>query len=99
MNHLKKLEDRSIFILREAYANFKDLAMLWSVGKDSTVLLWLTKPIRSPSRNPGEIIEELRAGKLKNVAERSGRAQDQDDGGGLCRCRRTSRGCKRRFAG
>ncbi|MCJ7518565.1 MAG: sulfate adenylyltransferase subunit CysD, partial [Anaerolineaceae bacterium] len=28
---------------REAYANFKNLGMLWSMGKDSTVLLWLTK--------------------------------------------------------
>ncbi len=43
MNHLKKLEDRSIFILRESYANFRDLAMLWSIGKDSTVLLWLAR--------------------------------------------------------
>jgi sulfate adenylyltransferase subunit 2 len=43
MSHLKSLEDRSIFILREAYANFRDLAMLWSIGKDSTVLLWLAK--------------------------------------------------------
>lgn len=43
MTHLKKLEDQSIFILREAYANFKDLGMLWSIGKDSTVLLWLAR--------------------------------------------------------
>lgn len=43
MMHLKVLEDKSIFILREAYASFKDLAMLWSIGKDSTVLLWLAR--------------------------------------------------------
>lgn len=43
MNHLDQLEHQSIFIMREAYANFDDLAMLWSVGKDSTVLLWLAK--------------------------------------------------------
>ena len=41
--HLKDLESRSIFILREAYANFRDLGMLWSIGKDSTVLLWLCR--------------------------------------------------------
>ncbi len=42
MNHLDELEATSVHILREAYANFKNLGMLWSMGKDSTVLLWLT---------------------------------------------------------
>jgi sulfate adenylyltransferase subunit 2 len=43
MNHLDKLENRSVHILREAYANFRNLCMLWSIGKDSTVLLWLAR--------------------------------------------------------
>ncbi len=43
MEHLKELEYRSVYILREAYANFKSLGMLWSMGKDSTVLLWLAR--------------------------------------------------------
>jgi sulfate adenylyltransferase subunit 2 len=43
MDHLDQLENTSIHILREAYANFKQLGMLWSIGKDSTVLLWLTR--------------------------------------------------------
>ncbi len=43
MTHLEKLESISIRIIREAYANFKDLCMLWSIGKDSTVMLWLTR--------------------------------------------------------
>lgn len=42
-NYLDKLEARSIHILREAYANFKNLCMLWSIGKDSTVLLCLAR--------------------------------------------------------
>ena len=37
MDHLDELENQSIFILREAYKNFKNLAMLWSIGKDSNV--------------------------------------------------------------
>jgi sulfate adenylyltransferase subunit 2 len=41
--HLKRLEHISVHILREAYASFKNLAMLWSIGKDSTVLLWLAR--------------------------------------------------------
>ena len=42
-DHLDALEARSVFLLREAYANFKHLCMLWSIGKDSTVLLWLAR--------------------------------------------------------
>lgn len=43
MDHLKELESISVHILREAYANFKNLGMLWSIGKDSTVLVWLAR--------------------------------------------------------
>lgn len=43
MDHLDRLEAYSIYILREAYKKVGRLGMLWSIGKDSTVLLWLTK--------------------------------------------------------
>ena len=43
MNHLDKLEAQSVYILREAYREFKNICMLWSIGKDSTVLLWLAR--------------------------------------------------------
>lgn len=43
MNHLDKLEAQSVYIFREAYRDFKNLVMLWSIGKDSTVLLWLAR--------------------------------------------------------
>src|SRR6185295_12954084 len=43
MSHLDQLESRSVHIFREAYAAFDRLAMLWSIGKDSTVLLWLAR--------------------------------------------------------
>jgi len=35
---LDQLENQSIYILRQAYNKFDPLAMLWSIGKDSTVL-------------------------------------------------------------
>ncbi len=41
--HLDALESQSVYILREAYRKFRRLAMLWSVGKDSSVLLWLMR--------------------------------------------------------
>ena len=43
MDYLSKLENQSIYILREAFNKFDHLAMLWSIGKDSTVLLWLAR--------------------------------------------------------
>jgi len=43
MDRLDELESQSIFILREAYREFKQIVMLWSIGKDSTVLLWLAR--------------------------------------------------------
>lgn len=43
MTKLEQLEAQSVYIFREAYREFKNLAMLWSIGKDSTVLLWLAR--------------------------------------------------------
>ena len=43
LSKLEALEAQSVYILREAYRQFKNMAMLWSIGKDSTVLLWLAR--------------------------------------------------------
>jgi len=43
LSRLELLEARSVHILREAYREFSNLCMLWSIGKDSTVLLWLAR--------------------------------------------------------
>ncbi len=42
-----------------------------------------TPPVDSTAKNVADIVKELREGKFKNIAERSGRAQDKEDGGGL----------------
>jgi len=42
-SHLRELEKKSIAIIREAKAQFKNPAVLWSTGKDSTATLWLCK--------------------------------------------------------
>jgi sulfate adenylyltransferase subunit 2 len=41
--HLDALESQSIYILREAYRKIEPLGMLWSIGKDSNVMLWLAR--------------------------------------------------------
>lgn len=43
LDRLDELEAQSVYILREGYREFRNLAMLWSIGKDSTVLLWLAR--------------------------------------------------------
>ena len=43
MTHLDYLEAKSIYIIREAYKQYHNVAQLWSIGKDSTTLLWLTR--------------------------------------------------------
>jgi sulfate adenylyltransferase subunit 2 len=47
-----------------------------------------TNPVNSNAKNVADIITELKSGKFANIAERSGRAQDKDDGGGLETLRR-----------
>ena len=47
-----------------------------------------THAVDSVSRNVDDIILELQSGKFANIAERSGRAQDKADGGGLETLRR-----------
>ncbi|MGB0670379.1 MAG: sulfate adenylyltransferase subunit CysD [Rhodospirillales bacterium] len=41
MDHLDRLEHQSVFIFREAYNRLDNIGMLWSLGKDSNVMLWL----------------------------------------------------------
>src|SRR5262245_32837716 len=43
MTHLDQLEAQSVYILREAFNRIEKLAMLWSLGKDSNVMVWLAK--------------------------------------------------------
>ncbi len=43
MDHLDKLESESIYILREAFNKIGRLGLLWSLGKDSGVLVWLAR--------------------------------------------------------
>jgi len=43
MSNLDALENQSIYIFREAYNNIAKLGMLWSLGKDSNVMLWLAR--------------------------------------------------------
>ncbi len=43
VDSIKDLEEKSLYVLREAQARFKNLSALWSTGKDSTVLVALAR--------------------------------------------------------
>jgi len=43
MDHLDALESQSIYIFREAFNRLNNIAMLWSLGKDSNVMVWLAR--------------------------------------------------------
>ena len=49
--HLKSLEAESIYIFREVAASFDRPVMLYSIGKDSSVLLHLAMKAFFPSRH------------------------------------------------
>jgi sulfate adenylyltransferase subunit 2 len=50
--HLQRLEAESIFIIREAIAQARNPVMLYSIGKDSSVMLDLAKKAFSPGKLP-----------------------------------------------
>jgi sulfate adenylyltransferase subunit 2 len=52
LSHLDLLEAESIFILREAAAQFRKLVLLYSAGKDSTAVLHLARKAFWPQKPP-----------------------------------------------
>src|SRR5271154_3950734 len=52
LDHLKMLEAESMFILREAAAEFARPGMLYSIGKDSSVMLRLAQKAFYPGKIP-----------------------------------------------
>ncbi|MCC7275269.1 MAG: sulfate adenylyltransferase subunit CysD [Alphaproteobacteria bacterium] len=51
-SHLKRLEDESIHIMREVAAEFRKPVMLYSIGKDSSVMLHLALKAFHPGKPP-----------------------------------------------
>ena len=51
-NHLLKLEEEAISVIRDTYASSENPLVLYSIGKDSSVLLELFKKAFYPSNIP-----------------------------------------------
>ncbi len=67
--YLKELENESLYIIREAYASFKNLAMLYSIGKDSSVLLHLARKAFYPNTVPFPLVHVDTTWKFKEMVE------------------------------
>ena len=52
LTHLKQLEAESIHIIREVAAEFDNPVMLYSIGKDSAVMLHLARKAFHPGKLP-----------------------------------------------
>src|SRR5882672_10450807 len=52
LTHLKQLEAESIHIIREVVAEFENPVMLYSIGKDSSVMVRLAEKAFYPSKPP-----------------------------------------------
>lgn len=69
ITHLKKLEYESIEIIREIVAEFENPAMLYSVGKDSSVMLHLVQKAFHPGTPPFPLVHVDTTWKFKEMIE------------------------------
>ncbi|MGB1427235.1 MAG: sulfate adenylyltransferase subunit CysD [Cycloclasticus sp.] len=77
LTHLKRLEAESIHIIREVIAEFDNPAMLYSVGKDSSVMLHLAQKAFFPANPPFPLVHVDTQWKFKEmIAFRNQRAKD-----------------------
>ncbi len=56
LSHLEKLESESIHIIREVASEFENPVMLYSIGKDSAVMLHLALKAFSPGKLPFKLL-------------------------------------------
>ena len=69
LTHLKKLEAESIHIMREVMAEFDHPAMLYSIGKDSSVMLHLAQKAFYPAPPPFPLVHVDTTWKFREMIE------------------------------
>jgi len=78
LTHLKQLEAESIHILREVVAEFENPVMMYSVGKDSAVMLHLALKAFFPAKLPFPLLHVDTRWKFKEMIEfRDKRAKEE----------------------
>jgi sulfate adenylyltransferase subunit 2 len=77
LTHLRQLEAESIHIMREVAAQFRNPVMLYSIGKDSAVMLHLAMKAFYPSRPPFPLMHVDTTWKFREmIAFRDARARE-----------------------
>src|SRR5262249_15294389 len=69
LSHLRRLEAESIFILREVAAEFRKPVLLYSMGKDSSVLLHLALKAFFPGKLPFPLLHIDTTWKFRDMIE------------------------------
>lgn len=69
LTHLKQLEAESIHIIREVAAEFDNPVMLYSVGKDSAVMMHLTMKAFHPGKPPFPLMHVDTTWKFKEMIQ------------------------------
>jgi len=69
MSHLQRLESESIHIMREVVAQFHNPVMLYSIGKDSSVMLHLAMKAFHPSKPPFPLLHVDTTWKFREMIE------------------------------
>jgi sulfate adenylyltransferase subunit 2 len=67
LSHLEQLEAESIFIMREVAAEFQKPVMLYSIGKDSSVMLHLAMKAFYPAKPPFPLLHVDTTWKFKEM--------------------------------
>ena len=69
LSHLKELESESIHIIREVAAEFENPVMLYSIGKDSSVMVRLAEKAFAPGKVPFPLMHIDSKWKFKEMIE------------------------------
>ena len=69
LSNLKQLESESVHIIREVAAEFENPVMLYSIGKDSSVMLHLAQKAFHPAKIPFPLLHVDTTLKFKEMYE------------------------------
>src|SRR6202795_4188702 len=73
LSHLQRLEAESIHIIREVAAEFQNPVMLYSIGKDSSVMVRLAQKAFYPGRPPFPLMDVTTTWKVREMIAFRGR--------------------------
>ncbi|MEM6884680.1 MAG: sulfate adenylyltransferase subunit CysD [Verrucomicrobiota bacterium] len=77
LSHLKQLEAESIHIIREVAAEFQNPVMLYSIGKDSAVMLRLAQKAFAPGKLPFPLLHVDTLWKFREMYEMRDRVSQE----------------------